>query len=113
MKLVNSSPNGQIFVCARKRKVHLEFGNLFLMLNFDEFNQLVKYINSVDYDFYLEKNKNAQNKRKLLLNMGFEEILLAVHLNEFIELKNLVSLRKKKHCMLHSSQINNNVLQLN
>ncbi len=113
MKLVNSTPNGQIFVCPRKRKLHLEFGNLFLMLSYDEFNQLVAYVNSIDYEFYLKKNKNAQNKRKLLLNIGFEDMFLALNETEFHELKNLISLRKKKQCMLHSSQINNHVLQLN
>ncbi|MFW5706809.1 MAG: DUF6686 family protein [Bacteroidota bacterium] len=113
MKLVTSTPNGQIFVCARKRKLHLEFGNLFLMLTYDEFNQLAAYIKSIDYQHYLEKNKNAQNKRKLLLNIGFQDMFFAVTATEFLELKNLISLQKKKHCMLHSSQINNNVLQLN
>ena len=28
MKLISTTPNGQIFTCPCKRKVHLEFGNL-------------------------------------------------------------------------------------
>jgi hypothetical protein len=114
MKLVNSTPNGQIFICPCKKKVHLEYGNLFLMLTFDEFNQLATYVKSIDYQFYLGKNKNAQNKRKLLLNIGFQEMYFALNITEFLEFKSLISLRKRKQCMLHISQIvDNNVLQLN
>ncbi len=113
MKLLNSTLNGQIFFCPRRRKLHLEFGNLFLTLSYDEYNRLVAYVKSIDYQFYLEKNKNAQNKRKLLLNIGFEGVFLALNTTEFHELINLISFKKKKHYMLHSSQIINNVLQLN
>lgn len=114
MKLVNSIPNGQIFVCPHRKKLHLEYGNLFLMLSYDEFNQFVAYVNSIDYQFYLKKNKNAQNKRKLLLNIGFEDMFLALNETEYHELKNLISLRTKKQSLLHTSKIiNSSVLHLN
>ncbi len=32
MKLLNFTPNGQIFICPCQNKFHIEFGNLFLLL---------------------------------------------------------------------------------
>jgi len=112
MKLVNQSPNGQIFMCVRKKTLHVEFGNVFLMLSFHEFNKLVDYVNSIDHEFYLKKNAQAQNKRKLLLNIGFNEMFMALNKSEFLEFKSLVNLKKSPD-ILKSSQIINNVLQLN
>ncbi len=38
MKLINSTSNGQIYRGRCQRKLHLEFGNLFLLLTYVEFN---------------------------------------------------------------------------
>ena len=87
MKLINSTPNGQIFLCSCNNKLNLEFGNLFLHLNYDEFQFLYNYVKGIDYKHYLNKNRNAQNRRKLLLYFGHKRAYLALNENEFIEFK--------------------------
>jgi hypothetical protein len=112
MKLITHSPNGQIFMCPRRKVLHVEYGNIFLMLSFEDFKKLVDYVNSIDYEFYLQKNAHAQNKRKLLLNIGFDEMFMALNKSEFLEFKSLLTLKKCPH-ILNTSQILNNALQLN
>jgi hypothetical protein len=96
MKLISSTPNGQIFACPCQKIIHLEFGNLLLNLSFDELGAFKEYVNSIDYRFYLAKNRNAQNRRKLLLHCGLNGNFLALNANEFLELKELLSLKFKK-----------------
>lgn len=112
MKLVNSTPNGQVFICHRQRIAHVEFGNVFLKLTYKEFNQLVEYVNTIDYCYYLRKNAQAQNKRKLLLNIGFEDMFVAMHESEFLEFKSLLSLKPSK-AMLRCGQIVMHTMQWN
>jgi len=96
MKLLSSTPNGQIFACPCQKIVHLEFGNLLLNLSFDELEAFREYVNSIDFEFYLAKNKNAQNRRKLLLHCGLNGNFLALNAGEFLELKELLSLKPQK-----------------
>jgi len=96
MKLICSTPNGQIFACPFHNIVHLEFGNLLLNLSFDELGEFKEYVNSIDFEFYLAKNRNAQNRRKLLLHCGLNGNFLALNAGEFLELKELLSLKPQK-----------------
>jgi hypothetical protein len=95
MKLINSTPNGQIFICPCRNKLHLEFGNLFLVLTYDEFDFLNNYVKNIDYKHFLNKNRIAQNRRKLLLHFGKGGAYLALHENEFLEFKTLISLKNE------------------
>lgn len=90
MNLINTTPNGQIFACPCIRKIHLEFGNLLLSLSYDEFSEFTDYVNSIDYKYYLIKNRKAENRRKLLLHIGKKDIHLALFPCEFIELRKLL-----------------------
>jgi hypothetical protein len=94
MGIISSTPNGQIFVCPCHYKLFLEFGNMFLHLTYDELGYFKEYINSIDFAFYLKKNKDARSRRKLMLYIGDKNIHLALNPNEFIELKELLSLKK-------------------
>ncbi|ALO17231.1 hypothetical protein L21SP5_03630 [Salinivirga cyanobacteriivorans] len=96
MKLISSTPNGQIFACPCQKIVHLEFGNLLLNLSFNELESFKEYVHSIDYRFYLAKNRNAQNRRKLLLHCGLNGNFLALNASEFLELKQLLSLKPQK-----------------
>jgi len=66
MKLINSTINGQIFLCPCQNKLFLEFGNMFMQVTYDELGLFSEYVNSIDYKFWLAKNQNAQNRRRLL-----------------------------------------------
>jgi len=95
MRLIKSTLNGQIFICPCQNKLHLEFGNLFLILTYDEFNAMNDYVRGIDYKHFLNINQSAQNRRKLLLHFGFRSAYLALHESEFLEFKELLSLKKK------------------
>ncbi|HAJ98736.1 MAG TPA: hypothetical protein DCM62_01795 [Bacteroidales bacterium] len=112
MKLISESPNGQIFLCQTIKVVHVEFGNMFLKLTFNEFSQFAAYVKSIDYVFYLAKNNHAQNRKKIVLNVGFDDLYLVLNEGEFLELKSLISLNKH-NTMLKSNQIIGSTLQLN
>lgn len=108
MKLVNSTRNGQLFECSYcQNKLRLEFGNIFLHLSYDEFTQFAQYINSIDYQFYLTKNRNAPNRRKLILCLDSKNVNMALNIHEFLELKDLVSLKSKPLGILnHKIELN-------
>ena len=112
MKLINSTLNGQIFICPRQNKLHLEFGNLFLVLTYDEFNAMNDYVRGIDYKHFLKINQSAQNRRKLLLHFGFRSAYLALNESEFLEFKELMSLKKKAD-KLSLVKMNTNNINLN
>ena len=112
MTLINSNPNGQIFICPYRNIVHLEFGNLFIKLSFEELSLFTDYVNSIDYKFWLARNKNAQNRRKLLLHLKSKDTYLALDLVEFLELKNLL-IPKTKPAKIKYKQIRIDNINLN
>lgn len=112
MKLISASSNGQIFFCPHNKIVHVEFGCMFVKFTYHDFCHFTNYVKSIDYMFYLEKNQHAQNKRKILLNIGFDDLFLGLNEVEFLELRRLLSLEKCE-MMLKSDQICCNMLQLN
>jgi hypothetical protein len=109
MKLINSTPNGKIFTCPCQKIVHLEFGNLLLNLSFDELGAFKKYVNSIDFEFYLAKNRNAQNRRKLLLHCGLNGNYLALNAGAFLELRELLSLKPPKQELKLEHLLTNNI----
>ena len=94
MKLINKTPNGQIMFCPFYNTFHLEFGNLFFHMAPDEFETFRNYVGSIDYSYYLSLNRDAQNRRKLLLSVGARKSYLALHAHELTELRALLSLKK-------------------
>ncbi len=96
MKLISSTPNGQIFFCPCHKTVHLEFGNMLLKLTFEQLDAFKEYVSTIDYKLYLAKNRDAQNRRKLLLYCGSNSNYFALNENEFLELKELLALKIEK-----------------
>ncbi|NLT49608.1 MAG: hypothetical protein GXX85_01670 [Ignavibacteria bacterium] len=95
MKIINSTLNGQIFVCPCHNRIHLEFGNIVIQMNYEELESFSEYILKINYKHYLNINRNAPNRRKLLLHLGFKKIHFALTPNEFLELKELLSPKKE------------------
>ncbi|MFW5759430.1 MAG: DUF6686 family protein [Cyclobacteriaceae bacterium] len=109
MKLINSTANGQIFICPCQRKLHLEFRNLFLLLTYDQFNSLNTYVRTIDRKYFLYKNRNEHNRRKLLLRFGKSSAYLVLHENEFLEFKALLSLKNEDSKWSPVNMITNNI----
>ncbi|PID93266.1 MAG: hypothetical protein CSA95_08405 [Bacteroidetes bacterium] len=93
MKILSRTQNGQIFSCPCKKRVSLEFGNLFLNMSEEEMRRFSEYVHSIDYEFYIHRNRDAVNRRKLLLHLGEEGVYFAVTPAEFLELKELLSFK--------------------
>ena len=107
--MLNKTSNGQITFCPHHNNYHLEFGNMFLHLSHNELQELCEYVKSVDYQHYFHRNHNSSNIRKLLLNIGSNNIHFALNLNEFIELRNLLLLQPNKEIIQNKEIINLNV----
>lgn len=108
MQILKSTPNGQICYCKGRSSYHFEFGNIFTTLSGDEFLELKRYINSIDHAYYLELNRKAQNRRRLLLNIGSCQTYFCLHPEEFMELKELISLKPSTHFLRSETIVNIN-----
>lgn len=113
MKLVNKTSNGQIAFCPDSKVFHLEFGNLFLTLTPCELQGFYKYVCSIDYKYYLNRNKEAFNNRKLLLEVGCYKVKLCLHASELFELKNLLSGKKNTWSLSPGKIYFDNLLMFN
>ncbi len=91
MKLVNKTPNGQIAFCPDREVFHLEFGNMFMTFTPRELQSFQQYVCNVDCQYYLHRNKDTFNNRKLLLEVGCNRVKFCLYVNEFFELKDLLS----------------------
>lgn len=91
MKRINSTPNGQLLYCEGHRTYHIEFGNLFLNMSPEHFESFKTYLNTIQWEYYLERNKNAANRRKLVVNIGSQSIFMGLTSAEFMELRRLLN----------------------
>ena len=110
MKLINKTANGLIAFCDMHKCYHLEFGNIFLNLSGNELGALRSYVQNTDYQFYLEWNKRSINRRKILLNIGSKNINLALHAIEFVELRELLSMKKKPELLNNKEVIGSEII---
>lgn len=94
MKLLNATPNGLIFFIPQDKKLHIEFGNLFILTTYDELGQFVKYLNTVSYHIIKQQCYNFIRK-EFVLHLNYKDIFLALSLNELNELKELLLIRHK------------------
>ncbi len=94
VKTINKTQNGQITYITDRDTYFVEFGNQCFYLKEENLNYFRNYIDRIDFLHYLEQNKEAVNKRKLMLNIGLKNIFFCVNKNEFLELKQLLSKRK-------------------
>lgn len=94
VKTINKTPNGQITYITDRDTYFVEFGNQCFYLKEENLNHFRKYVETIDFQHYLQKNKDAVNNRKLMLNIGLQNVFFCVNKNEFLELKQLLSKRK-------------------
>jgi len=95
MKLINKTPNGQIIYCPFHQAFHLEFGNMFVHLSENELMSFKRYVDSIDYNFFLAQNEETANLRKLMLCIGSKHIFFVLHPHELKELRNLLTFKQK------------------
>jgi len=104
MKLINSSPQGQLAFCPCKRIYFLEFGNVCLRFQPHELKNFLNYITGIDAVWYCKLNQQSFNKRKLLLNTNGVGTFIALNRAEFFELRNLLLLKNSGQ-FLHPNEL--------
>lgn len=106
MKLINKTLNGQLTFCPLQACFFLEFGNMFLTFTSDELQRFYEYVTAIDAEYYLDLNKESFNRRKLLIRVSpTNQIMFGLYPNEFLELKELLS-GKKKFQSLQTAPLN-------
>jgi len=94
MKLLSQKRNGQVAYCPGKDIYFLEFGNIFLTFTAGSLASFRNYLENIDHQYYLGKNKDSFNRRKLLLHLPCDNAMFCLTGSEFLELKDLLSLKK-------------------
>lgn len=110
MKRINSTPNGQLLYCEGHRTYHIEFGNLFVSMNPENFESFKSYLKTIQWEYYLERNRNAANRRKLVVNIGSQSIFMGLSSSEFMELKRLVDQPSKSSFLNYKEVIDFEIL---
>lgn len=64
----------------------MEFGNVLLKLSQQELIDFTEYVSKVDFEYWLQKNKDCFNTRKLMLDIGAKKCGFALHVTELKEL---------------------------
>ncbi|MFT3738906.1 MAG: hypothetical protein QM786_09115 [Breznakibacter sp.] len=96
MKPINQTPNGCLTLCKNHNHYHLEFGNIFMNLSPCQLDGFTKYVMEIDIDQYMELNKHACNKRKLMLQIGHCGAFFCLTPNELFELRELLSVKSQE-----------------
>lgn len=110
MKVINTTKNGQIFICSCHNKINFEFGNVFVKMTEEEFRRFKQYVKTINSSEFLRRNRGAQNRRKLLLHVGGSEIFFALNADEFSELKELLSLTEKPRQAMQFEVLNKAII---
>ncbi len=96
------STNGQIFVCQQCQKIHLELSNFAIDFSSTERLELfLKFLLGIDGKLVEEINQKSVYRRKIMVQMPGSEMKMLFTLDEFDEVRNLISSflyqkRKKK-----------------
>ncbi|MBN1181748.1 MAG: hypothetical protein JXB49_05625 [Bacteroidales bacterium] len=84
------SANGRLYYCKNCSKVHFEFLNK--GVDFEDFKavkEFTKFLFSLNYDYYQEKNKTSRYRKKIIIPFPDEKARLFLNIAEVEELKKL------------------------
>jgi len=88
--LINKTPYGKVFICDSCNQIHLEFLNIQINFNQDEYENFLVFISNLDVDKWEKRNANNQFNRKIFISFKNSKISLALYKHEFEFLKNLL-----------------------
>lgn len=90
--IINQTRYGIVFKCSNCNKIHIEFNNFNLNLSEPDYRLFVQYINNLDGDYWVEKNKGSICQRKIRIPITPTAVCLMLHPNELSELRQLLIL---------------------
>jgi hypothetical protein len=89
--ILHSSKNGQIFICNRCHKIHLEFGNFTFDFSFEvRLKNFLEHLEEVDGAYYEELNRQSTYQRKIMIPVPETRMKMLFTLNELNEIRQLI-----------------------
>lgn len=103
------SANGQIFLCGKCDKIHVEFNGIGIdFANQFHLQAFYRYLKSIDGVYYEEKNRNKNYRRKILIPIPESKCKMLLTNGELTEFRQLIfSFLEKADHYQHTLQICN------
>ncbi len=89
MEVLSRTKNGQVYICNRCNKIHIEYSNLNFNFSQKEFKEFADYIINLNGAYWEEKNKHTPFKRKIIIPIGHKNFNVLLTLTELNEMKSL------------------------
>lgn len=91
VKIISKVKSGQLSFCKACGNYHLEFNNIFLEFNQEEFEQFKLYITGIDVDYWERRYNCSNTERKIPIPTVQKKLLLVFNNLEIRELQLLFS----------------------
>ncbi len=91
LKTIAKVRSGELSICCQCHIYHLEFNNIYLEFNENEFEQFKNYILNIEMAYWEEKYAYAKVKRKIPIPSLQKNLVLMFKREEINELKTLVA----------------------
>jgi hypothetical protein len=88
--MICKSVNGQIFICSKCQKIHVEFGSM--AIDYNDSSQLtafLNYIDEIDSEFWAHRNRTSRYRRKIMIRIPGAEVKMLFTAEELVEIKSL------------------------
>ena len=104
-KLITIKKNdcGELHYCPANQLYHLMFNNIHLILYEEQYKSLKKYVSEIQMRFWLDKFSDTLVKRKIPIPTSQENLILVFDIQEFIQLKSLLSNHQNHEDILYLS----------
>lgn len=89
MEIMSKTKNGQVYICNKCSKIHIEFGNLNFNFSQKEFDDFADYILTLDGNYWKEENKDTPFARKIFIPIGHKNFNVLLSSKELEEMKSL------------------------
>lgn len=75
MDILSKTKNGQVYICNKCSKIHIEYGNLNFNFTKQEFDDFADYILTLDGAYWEEKIKRHPFPEKLLSQSAIKALM--------------------------------------
>ncbi len=89
--ILNETEKGRIFLCSFCNGIHVEFGNISLKFEVEEFKSFKELLEAIDINNPFKGSMCINDKGKIMFATGLPEVVLLFDPYEIEELKKLVS----------------------
>jgi len=94
MEVLIETQNGKIFKCVKCEAIHVEYKNLNFNLKEEDFWKFASYIQNLDGEEWILRNKTSNFKRKIIIPVGSHIFNALLDDKELNELRSLLNFKK-------------------